>query len=216
MSIRIVVADDHQVVREGLRGLLEALEGVEVVGETADGRETVEVAVRLKPDLVLMDVNMKGLNGVQATQQICSHCPEVRVVGLSQHADKRTVASMFQAGASGFVRKGDAFDEVRRAVLDVAAGRFYVSPALTGSLIADYIQHLTQGPEDGVKLTDRELEVLQLLVEGVSAQDIARTLHISANTVNTHRQHIMEKLGVKSLPELTKYALREGITYLDN
>jgi two-component system response regulator NreC len=214
--MKILLADDHKLMREGLRMLLEELGGVTIVGEADNGISAVRMARDLKPDLVLMDIAMPDLNGIEATRRIMAESPGVKVIALSMHADKRFVKGMFAAGAAGYVLKGSAFEEVASAIKTVTAGRIYVSPKITDQVLADYVKQLTK-PSAGTEspLSGREREVLQMLAEGKSSRMIAEHLHVSVTTVDTHRKHIMDKLGFRSIAELTKYAVREGLTSLD-
>ncbi|MFH1570038.1 MAG: response regulator transcription factor [Gemmatimonadota bacterium] len=217
MNLRIVLADDHEIVREGLRVLLSQQSGMEVVAEADSGLTAVELARQHQPDVVVMDIGMADLNGIEATRRIKSELPDIKVIALSMHADKRFVAGMLQAGASGYLLKKGAFHELAQAVREVMAGRLYLSPKIADVVIHEYVQHLSDQPAAGkATLTAREREVLQLLVEGKSAEQIAEVLHVSINTVGTHRHRIMEKLDIHSLPELTKYAIREGLTFLES
>jgi DNA-binding NarL/FixJ family response regulator len=214
--MKILLADDHKMMREGLRMLLEKTGRVAIVGEAGDGISAVRLARDLKPDLVLMDIAMPDLNGIEATRRIKAEAPGVKVIALSMHADIRFVRHMFAAGAEGYVLKGSAFEEVAAAIRTVAAGRIYISPKINKLVIGDYLNLLTK-PSPGGKplLSDREREVLQLLAEGQSSRKIAGRLHLGVTTVDTHRKHIMDKLGFRSIAELTKYAIREGLTSLD-
>lgn len=215
-KIRILLADDHRMVREGLRAMLEAQPDLEVVGEAANGRQAVRLCHETQPDQVIVDVAMPELNGIDATRRILAELPKTRVIALSMHADKRFVAQMLQAGASGYVLKDCAFEEIARAVRAVSADRVYLSPEVSGALVDGFIRNpppLAASP--GTLLSDREREVTQLLAEGRSIREIAEILHVSAKTVETHRAHIQKKLGVSSLPELTKFAIREGLTSLE-
>jgi two-component system NarL family response regulator len=216
MSVRILLVDDHQMFRDGLRSILDAEDGVEVIGEAEDGRVAVELAQALAPDVVVMDIGMHGLNGVEATRQIKANHPEIQVVALSTHSDRSYVLSMLEAGASGYVLKTAAFDEMRHAVQTVAKGKYFLSPDITG-LVVDARVHDSSPPSGSAKiiLGAREREILQLLAEGHSSPEIAQRLHISASTVDSHRRNIMRKLDVHSVAELTKYAVREGLTPLD-
>ena len=216
MSIRILLADDHQMLRDGLRAVLASEADIEVVGEAADGRAAVEMARSLAPDAVVMDIGMAGLNGVEATRQIKAENPKVKVIALSTYSDKRYVLSMLEVGASGYVLKAAAVDEMCRAVRAVAEGKRYLSPDVAGVVVdARFRAPDEPGASLSSILGSREREVLQLLAEGHSSPEIARRLHIAPSTVETHRRNIMRKLDVHSVAELTKYAIREGLTPLD-
>jgi DNA-binding NarL/FixJ family response regulator len=216
MSIKILIADDHKIVRDGLRSLLEKHDDMEVVAEAENGRTAVELARKLSTDVVVMDISMPDLNGIEATRQIISARPEVKVIALSMHSDRRFVIGMFQAGASGYLLKDCAFEELASAILAVTANQKYLSPLAAGVMIEDYLQRFPS-EDDSVSsvLTSREREVLQLLAEGWSTKKIASHLHVSVKTVETHRRRIMAKLKVHSIAELTKYAIREGLTSLE-
>jgi two-component system response regulator NreC len=217
VTIKIFVADDHRILREGLRSMIEKMSEVQVVGEAGNGREAVRLVTERKPDVVIMDVNMPDLNGIEATRLLLKELPAVKVIGLSMYSDKRFVAGMLRAGASGYLLKAGAFEELATAIQTVMAGDIYLSPRVTGVVIEDYVGRLTQEKSAPTKtLSLREREVLQLLAEGKSSKDIASHLHVSEKTVHTHRQHIMEKLNLHSIAELTKYAIREGITTVEN
>jgi DNA-binding NarL/FixJ family response regulator len=214
--MKILLADDHKLLREGLRMLIEKLDRMIIVGEADNGVSAVRMARDLKPDLVLMDIAMPDLNGIEATRRIMTEAPGVKVIALSMHADKRFVRHMFAAGAAGYVLKGSAFEEVAASIKTVAAGRIYISPKITDQVLAEYVKQLTKpSAEVESPLSGREREVLQMLAEGKSSRTIAGRLHISVTTVDTHRKHIMDKLGFRSIAELTKYAVREGLTPLD-
>jgi len=213
MSIRIMITDDHQVVREGFRSILEAEGDLEVVGETGDGRSAVALAAKVKPDVVVMDVSMPGLNGIEATRQIVAERPSTRVIGLSMHARQQYVSEMLRAGASGYLLKDSPSQELLTAIRTVAAGRTFLSPAVAGSLVESFVVRPSAEPSRAFALlSDREREVLQLIAEGMKVREIADLLHLSANTIHTHRRHIMEKLGIQSVAQLTKFAIREGLT----
>jgi len=217
MKLRVILADDHQVIREGLRTLIEEQNDMEVVAEASDGREAIRLCGEMKPDVVVMDVAMPDLNGIEATRQVVSECPSTRVLALSMHADKHYAAGMLGAGASGYVLKDCAFDELANAIRRVAKGSTYLSPTVEGIVLRDYVERLSgEGGESAFSvLTDREREVLQLVAEGHTTKQIAEDLHVSVKTVESHRQNIMDKLEIRSIAELTKYAIREGLTSLD-
>lgn len=217
MAVRILLADDHKIVRDGLRSLLEKQQGMEVVGEAENGRRALQLAQQKKPDVVIMDVSMPDLNGIEATRQMLADQPRVRVIALSMHSDRRLVAGMLQAGASGFLLKDCAFDELARAINTVMSNQPYLSPRIAGTVIQDYVRRMTpsESPTSDALLTTREREVLQLLAEGWSTKKIGSHLHVSVKTVETHRRQMMDKLGLHSIAEITKYAIREGLTSLE-
>ena len=216
MKTTIVIADDHQIMREGLRSLLEKQSSLEVVAEASNGRECVELARKLKPDLVLMDIGMPDLNGIEATRQVHAEAPGVKILALSMHSDRRFASGMLAAGASGYLLKDSAFQELNEAIATVLAGRVYLSPDITGVLMEDYVQRLNEESTPFSVLRPREREVLQAMAEGQSTREIAEALHVSVKTVETHRQNIMNTLDIHSVAELTKYAVREGLTSLDS
>ena len=216
MAVRILLADDHKIVRDGLRSLLETQQGMEVVGEAENGRLALELARQKKPDVVIMDVSMPDLNGIEATRQMLVVQPRVRVIALSMHSDRRLVAGMLQAGASGFLLKDCAFDELARAIHAVMSNQPYLSSRIAGTVIQDYVRRMTPSEfPTADALTVREREILQLLAEGWSTKHISSHLHVSVKTVETHRRRIMAKLRLRSIAELTKYAIREGLTSLE-
>jgi DNA-binding NarL/FixJ family response regulator len=215
MSIRILLADDHRILREGLRSLLTQQPDMEVAGEAASGEEAILMARRLRPDVVIMDVVLPGMGGVEATRRIRAELPATRVIGLSMHSDRRYVSQMLRAGALGYLVKDSAFEELNLAVRTVVAGRPYLSAVITGSLVDDFVRQ-TSAPERPAAsplevLTTRETEVLRLLADGKRVKEIAGMLAISVKTVESHRQNIMDKLEIHSTIELTRYALREGL-----
>ncbi|KPK29124.1 MAG: LuxR family transcriptional regulator [Nitrospira bacterium SG8_3] len=215
MSVRIILAEDHRITREGLVNLLKERPDMEVVGEAENGREAVRLARELSPDLVIMDVTMPDLNGIDATRIITSGSNNTKVIALSMYSDKQFVQGMIQAGASGYLLKDCAFEELVSAIQAVIQGDTYLSPGIAGIVVQDYLTKLTtdRSSADTV-LTNREREVLQLIAEGNSTKEIAARLTVSVKTVETHRRQIMEKLGIFSIAELTKYAIREGLTSL--
>lgn len=216
MNIKILLADDHAILREGLRSLLEKQKGYEVVAEAGDGRATVKLAKKFLPDVVIMDITMPDMNGVEATRQLMAEVPGTKIIALSVHADKRYVASMLGAGASGYLRKDCVSEELTRAIESVMHGEIYISPKIVG-VISKYFVEVSQemSSANSSPLTVKEREVLQLLAEGRSTKEISDRLCISMKTVEKHRQHINEKLGTHSVAELTKYAIREGLTSLE-
>lgn len=209
----ILLADDHKIIREGLRALLAHQNSIEVVAEAENGRTAVKLARKLKPDIIIMDISMPDLNGMEATRQIIAELPSVKIIALSMHVDKRYVVGMFEAGASGYLLKNSAFEELVGAIKTVMRNHIYLSPNVTGTVIKDYVHHLTTDhPLDTMLLSPREREVLQLIAEGVNTKTIASRLNVSVKTVETHRRNIMEKLDIYSVAELTKFAIREGLT----
>jgi len=214
--MRVLLVDDHQMVREGLRAILERSEGCTVVGEAASGREAVELARSLKPDVVVMDVAMSDLNGIEATRQIQSLVPGCAVVALSSHSDRRYVMAILAAGASGYVLKANAYEQLARGVRAAARGMKYLSPDVTSEVIeAAFREEHLRGSVYEI-LGPREREVLQLLAEGFTSIQIAERLGVSPSTAETHRRNIMRKLDVHNVAELTKYAIREGLTTLES
>lgn len=217
MRIRILIADDHKIVRDGLRSLLEKQPNMEVVAEAENGRKAVSLAIRRRPQVVIMDISMPDLNGIEATRQMLKELPDLKVIALSMHSDRRYILGMFQAGAAGFLLKDCAFQELASAIDTVAANKPYLSPSIARTVLDDFVRGpASSRPSAPDVLTAREREVLQLLAEGWSTKKIASHLHVSAKTVETHRRRIMEKLGLNGIAELTKYAIREGLTSLQS
>jgi two-component system, NarL family, response regulator NreC len=214
METRILIADDHKLFCEGLRALLEKHPGMEVIAEAEDGRTAVRLSRKLMPDMVIMDIAMPELNGIEATRQIVTDMPNIKVIALSMHSDKNFVIEIIKAGASGYVLKNCVFTELTDAVKAVANNRTYLSHLITDVVVKDFIR----GPEKedsafGV-LTYREKEVLQLIAEGNSTKTIASSLNLSTKTVETYRKRIMTKLNIYNIAGLTKYAIKEGISYI--
>jgi two-component system response regulator NreC len=217
MAIRVLVADDHNIMLAGLRSLLEKQENLEVVGEADNGRKALQMALEKKPDVVVMDVSMPDLNGIEATVQITERLPTTRVIALSMHSDKRFVLGMLRAGAAGYLLKDCASQELANAITQVAAGKKYLSPEITGVVIDDFLQGGNADNVDTVTavLSAREREVLQLIAEGWSTKQIASHLYVSIKTIETHRRQIMKKLDLHTVADLTKYAIREGLTSVE-
>jgi DNA-binding NarL/FixJ family response regulator len=216
MSIRILLADDHKIMRAGLSSLILNDAEMTVVAEAENGRITVALAQKFDPDVVIMDVGMPDMNGIEATRQITSQNPKTRVIALSMHSDKRFVIQMLKAGASAYLLKDCAFEELSTAIRSVVEGKVYLSPEIARPVLEDYLRHLS--PNDSSEknvLSPREREIVQLLAEGKNARTIASILNLSVKTVDTHRYQIMQKLQVKSIAELVKFAIREGITSFD-
>ncbi len=214
--MRILIADDHGVVRQGLRVLIDKQPDMEVVGEAENGLQVAELANKLLPDVVLMDISMPNLNGIEATRLILRDNPDIRVLALSVHFNKHYVTDMLRAGASGYVLKSCLFDEVVDALHTVDSGEHYLSPRVREIVLDDYVQHLTTTSESRTDiLTDRERQVIQLLAEGKTTKQIGRQLHVSAKTIDSNRREAMNKLGISSIAELTRFAIREGLTSVE-
>ena len=206
--IRILLADDHAVVRQGFKMILNAQADMEIVGEAGNGRQAVELAEQLRPDVVVMDVSMPELNGIEATRRLASSVPHARVVALSMHKDSVYVREILRAGARGYLLKDSGAADLVAAIHAVASGESYLSPAVSNAVLDDYRRHVTN-PID--LLTSREREVLQLLAEGRTNKEIAGVLNLSVYTVDAHRGRIMEKLNLHSISELVRFAVRNGL-----
>jgi two-component system response regulator NreC len=206
--IRIMLADDHAVVRQGFKMILAEQPDMEIVGEAGNGREAVELAETLKPDIVVMDVSMPELNGIEATRRLCETTSHTRVVALSMHKDSVYVREILRAGARGYLLKDAPAADLVSAIRAVASGEGYLSPAVSNAVLDDYRRHVTN-PVD--LLTSREREVLQMLAEGKTNKEIATILNLSVYTVDAHRGRIMEKLNLHSINELVRFAVRNGL-----
>jgi len=216
--IRVVLADDHRIVCEALKESLEKEPGVQVVGVAGDGHEAVRMTRHLRPDVVVLDVTMPGLGGIEATRQIRELHLQTRILALSMHSDRRYVTGMLTAGASGYLVKDCALEELALALRTVMDGEIYLSPRIAGAVVEGLRRAVAPAPDSAghdTTLTAREREVLQLVAEGHKVRDIAARLHVSVKTVETHRRQIMTKLGIESVAGLTKYAIREGLTSLE-
>jgi DNA-binding NarL/FixJ family response regulator len=214
-KLRIVLVEDHALVRAGIRSLLEKLADLEVVAEAGDGRTALTLIAQHQPDVVLMDIKMAGLNGLEATARIVRDLPGVRVVILSMYANEEYVIQALRAGASGYLLKDAGTAELEVAVRAAAQGETYLSPAISRRMIQDYLQVV--GGEGGAleQLTPRQREVLQLVAEGHSVKEIARVLHVSVKTVETHRAQLMERLDIHDVAGLVRYAIRVGLVASD-
>ncbi len=209
--IRVLLVEDHTLMRAGIRSLLQNFSGMEIVAETSDGLEAVRLAETHQPDVVLMDISMKGLNGLEATARIAKN-PQVRVLMLSMHASEEYVLRALQVGASGYILKDASPGDLERAIQAVAHGEAYLSPSVS-RYVVDYVRHADRNANSGPfeKLTPRQREILQLIAEGSTTRDIAQRLYISATTVETHRAQLMERLDIHDIPGLVRYAVRMGI-----
>ena len=214
MTTRILLVDDHELMREGLRSILAREEDVEIVGEASSGREAVSLARTLDPDVVVMDVGMKDLNGIDATRQIRREFPEVKVIALSSHSDSRYVSAILEAGACGYLLKANAYADLRKALQAARQGKSYLCAEVTKGVVNASL-HGTPSGMDPAVLSEREREVLQLLAEGLTSPQIGKRLFIATSTVETHRRAIMRKLEIHSVADLTKWAIREGLTQLE-
>ena len=215
MKIKILLADDHAILRDGLSRSFEQEKDITIAGQAQDGYEAIEMAKELIPDVVIMDIGMTGLNGIETTRRIIQNCPNVKIIGLSMHSSDKYVREMFKAGATGYLLKNCSFDELIEAIKAVMEGKTYISP-----LISDMInKEFTSKPEVEKSvfsiLSQREREVLQLLSEGKSTKQIGQKLHLSPKTVEAHRLRMMDKLQIDNVAQLTKYAIQEGLTEVE-
>jgi DNA-binding NarL/FixJ family response regulator len=216
MTIKVLLADDHKIVREGLRSLLEREPDIDVIAMADNGRMAVQLAGELIPDVAVIDVAMPDMNGIEATRRIILENPEIRILTLSMHSARRFVTEALSAGAKGYLLKDCASEELVRAIRTVASNETYLSPKVAGLIVKDYLKRSPESaPATASHLSAREREVLQLIAEGQSTKEIAFTFGVSVKTVETHRQQIMRKLNLHSVAELTRYAIREGLTPLD-
>jgi two-component system, NarL family, response regulator NreC len=213
MSIRLIVADDHVILRQGLSKSLQMEKDMELIAQANNGRTAVELAQELSPDIIIMDIGMPDLNGIEATRQIVKNCPKVKIIALSMYSSKKFIVEMFKAGASGYLLKDCEFDELVNAIRTVASGKNYLSPSISGILVETCVNDDGKNKESAFSvLTKREREVIQLLTEGKTTKQTAKRLHISPKTVEVHRLNIMNKLNIDNMAQLTKYAIQEGLT----
>ena len=215
MAVRVLMVDDHKIVRQGLCSLVNNEAGMEVVGEAGDGRIAIKLARELKPDVIVMDVNMPGMDGIDATRRIINDVPDVKIVALSMYPKKSFVIEMLKAGALGYILKDGAFDELIKAINIVMTGKTYLCSKATSIIVDDYVRNPNGNASVDKILTSREIEILKLLAEGKLSKEIALLLNLSIKTIDACRRRIMQKLNVESIAELIKYAIREGLTSLD-
>lgn len=213
MNLKILIVDDHKILRDGLINMIEKYPNFEVVGEATDGREALKLSQTLKPDVIIMDVAMEGLNGVEATRQIIQQLPEVKIIGLSMHSNKQFILGMFKAGAYGYLLKDSDSGELINAIKTVAQNKKYISQRISGAIVDELISPTIR---EDTELSQREKEILQLIAEGKSSKEIAEILFLSSKTVDSHRKNIMDKLELFTIPDLTKYAIKTGLTSLDD
>ncbi|MFP4040536.1 MAG: response regulator [Desulfosudaceae bacterium] len=215
--IKIIVADDHKIIREGICNMLRAINEVKVAGQAENGRKALRLACELQPDVVIMDISMPELNGIDAARQIIAEVPGVKVIALSMYADKRYVLGMLRAGVAGYLIKDCAFQELTEAIAVVHRGETYLSPKIAETVRKTLLGQIQEKEkqDSSEELTGRERQVLQLIAEGVKTRDIAGDMCLSIKTIETYRSNIMQKLNLFSVAELTKYAIREGLTRLD-
>ena len=217
MTTRVLLADDHKILRQGLQTLLQNEPDIEVVGQADNGRDAIELTKKLQPDVVIMDIAMPDVSGVEATRELLNAVPTAKVVALSMHSDQRFVAGMLAVGASGYLLKDAAFEELALSIRTVVANELYLSPGIVGVVIKDYLNRLGRAQRTSAPiLSSRETEVLRLIAEGRTTAEIAEDLQISVKTVETHRRQVMEKLDLHSIANLTKHALRIGLVSLDS
>lgn len=213
MKIRILLVDDHKILRDGICSLVKGYPDMEVVGEAADGRTALTLVEKLSPDIVIMDISMPDLNGIDATRRINADYPNVKVIALSMHYDKQFVSEIFKAGASGYLIKDSAFDELEHAIRVVMDNKTYINPQIASLVVESLVSQPAASNQKAFSLlTEREREVLQLIAEGKSTKQIAADLSVSSKTVESHRRQVMGKLNIRNVAELTKYAIREGLT----
>jgi DNA-binding NarL/FixJ family response regulator len=216
MSIRILLADDHEIVRYGLRCLIEEQPDMEVVGDAVNGRMAINLTHKLRPDVVVMDISMPDMNGIEATRRIRKEIPDTKVIVLSMHHKRQFVIDMLKAGVSGYILKTKVHDDLIRAIKAAVANEVYLSSKITGIMAHDFTSNLSISDKSGsAVLTPREREVLQLISEGKSTKEIALHLNVSIKTIESTRRQIMQKLDIHNVADLTKYAINEGITTLD-
>lgn len=216
MTIKIIIADDHRIIREGISNKLNKVKNLEVVGEAENGRKALKLAKKLQPDIVIMDISMPDLNGIEATRQIRAEVPGAKIIALSMYSDKRYILGMIKSGVYGYLIKDCSLKEVAEAISVVHRGDTYLSPSIANTVRQTLLNQIeARSVTQSDELTDREREILQQIAEGVKTREIAQSLHLSVKTVETHRSSLMQKLNLRSIAKLTKFAIREGITSLE-
>jgi len=215
MPIKIIIADDHRLFREGLVNLLSDSKDIEILAQAENGADVIVKAKELNPDVIIMDIGMPVLNGVEATGRLLKELPGIKVIALSMHSDKQYIKGMLEAGASGYLFKNCAYDELIEAIHTVNVGKKYLSDKITEIMIQDYLGKEESIPETDSELTERESEILKLIAEGASTSEISELLFVSVKTIGTHKQHLLEKLNLKTSTDLVKYAIKKGIISLD-
>jgi two-component system, NarL family, response regulator NreC len=214
MATKVLIADDHQLFREGLVNLISSAPDIEVIGEAKDGKEATERVKKLKPDVVLIDIGMPTMNGIEATRIIKKDDPGIKIIAVSMHSDRQFVKGVLEAGADGYLLKNCTYRQLIDAIQSVVSGKKYLSDDITEMVIQGYLEPDEVNSEGQADLSEREMEVLKLYAEGKSTREISEKLFISVKTVGTHKQHIFEKLGIKSNADMVKYAIKEGLIQL--
>ena len=215
MSIKILIADDHQLFREGLVNLLSDSSKIEIVAQAENGKDAIEKAKKFNPDILLMDIGMPIMNGVEATGLLQKQCPDIKIIALSMYADKHYVKGMLEAGACGYLFKNCAYDQLVEAINTVYAGKKYLSDKIIEIIIQDYLGKREKITNDDFKLTERESEIFVLIAKGKKPSEISEMLSVSVKTIGSHKQHILEKLNLKTTTDLIKYAIKKGIIFLE-
>ncbi len=214
-TIQLVIADNHALVRAGFRSLVEELDGIEVIGEAENGRDVLQMVETLKPQIVLMDIAMPEMNGLEATARITREFPQIKVLILSMHANEEYVYQALRSGASGYLLKDSGTEELDLALRAIARGEIYLCPAVSKYVVSDYVRRLGQDQTPLDQITPRQREILQLIAEGKSTKDIAELLYISTKTVETHRTQLMDRLDIHDIAGLVRYAIRIGLVVLE-
>lgn len=214
MTTKVLIADDHQLFREGLVNLLSSAPDIEVIAEAEDGKDATEKAMKLKPDVILIDIGMPNMNGIEATRVLKKDLPDLKIIAVSMHSDRQFVKGILEAGADGYLLKNCTYRQLIDAIESVKSGKKYLSDDITEMIIKGYLDPGDSETETYTELSEREMEILKLYAEGKSTREISEKLFISVKTVGTHKQHILEKLGLKTNADLVKYAIKEGLIQL--